>query len=279
MICPNCSNIIAGDSKFCVKCGLEIQSKFTTKDKIITIGRDPENIIEINDQHVSSYHAVLKMIGNTLVLEDLNSTNGTYVNGKKIIISNISKGDRITFGESAEFDWDDFYRLPAHERIDDSIDRDSLRYDNKHIVRQSESEIHSDSILPVRISSDKSIQSTGRKKELISKEKRVKENKNIKVQQNVHAGLGGELSYAMHMNKSWVGQAFLTLALYLFLFWIVGFIANIVFISSANRTKEVIGQNPPGYGCLISLLIIFGILPLIAVLLILAFGISIFSSF
>ena len=45
----------------------------------ISIGRSPENVIVIPDPEVSRRHAVLTLENNDLYLEDLNSTNGTYV--------------------------------------------------------------------------------------------------------------------------------------------------------------------------------------------------------
>lgn len=50
----------------------------------ITIGRKEDNSISLIDQHVSGNHAKLLIKNNLLFIEDLNSTNGTYVNGKRI---------------------------------------------------------------------------------------------------------------------------------------------------------------------------------------------------
>src|SRR5690606_25795843 len=49
-----------------------------------TLGRRPYNDIVIDNLAVSGEHAVLHMIGNDVYLEDLNSTNGTYVNARAI---------------------------------------------------------------------------------------------------------------------------------------------------------------------------------------------------
>lgn len=50
----------------------------------ITIGRKPENDIQVDNLAVSGFHAVVSREGNDVVLEDLNSTNGTVVNGQTI---------------------------------------------------------------------------------------------------------------------------------------------------------------------------------------------------
>lgn len=50
----------------------------------ITIGRKDNNTIVVPDSHVSGQHARIVLRNNSLFLEDLNSTNGTYVNGSRI---------------------------------------------------------------------------------------------------------------------------------------------------------------------------------------------------
>ncbi len=65
----------------------------------ITIGRKPGNTIQIDNLAVSGRHARVVRVGSKLVLEDLNSTNGTYVNGERITKHVLKHGDRITVGK------------------------------------------------------------------------------------------------------------------------------------------------------------------------------------
>ena len=58
--------------------------EFELDKERITIGRRPSNQIHIDNLAVSGEHAVIVTIGNDSFLEDLNSTNGTMVNGKAI---------------------------------------------------------------------------------------------------------------------------------------------------------------------------------------------------
>ena len=51
---------------------------------IVTIGRKEDNSVVLQDRHTSGNHAKLMVKGNNLYIEDLHSTNGTFVNGKKI---------------------------------------------------------------------------------------------------------------------------------------------------------------------------------------------------
>ena len=69
-----------------------------TKDKT-TLGRRPYNDIVIDNLAVSGEHAVLQMTGSDVVLEDLNSTNGTYVNGKAVKKQPLQNGDAIEIGK------------------------------------------------------------------------------------------------------------------------------------------------------------------------------------
>jgi pSer/pThr/pTyr-binding forkhead associated (FHA) protein len=69
-----------------------------TKDKT-TLGRRPYNDIVIDNLAVSGEHAVLQMAGADVVLEDLNSTNGTYINGKAVKKQQLQSGDAIEIGK------------------------------------------------------------------------------------------------------------------------------------------------------------------------------------
>jgi pSer/pThr/pTyr-binding forkhead associated (FHA) protein len=69
-----------------------------TKDKT-TLGRRPYNDIVIDNLAVSGEHASLQMSGNEVFLEDLNSTNGTYLNGKAIKKQQLQNGDAIEIGK------------------------------------------------------------------------------------------------------------------------------------------------------------------------------------
>ena len=63
--------------------GVVVKEVQLTKDRS-TIGRRPYNDVVIDNLAVSGEHAVIRMAGGSAVLEDLGSTNGTYVNGKAV---------------------------------------------------------------------------------------------------------------------------------------------------------------------------------------------------
>lgn len=64
-----------------------------------TVGRRPYNDIVIDNLAVSGEHAAIQMNGSDVVLDDLNSTNGTYVNGKPIKKQVLQNGDEIEVGK------------------------------------------------------------------------------------------------------------------------------------------------------------------------------------
>jgi predicted component of type VI protein secretion system len=67
-------------------------------DEAITIGRGADNTIVVNDPSISTHHAHLLLEGDTYRLKDLDSTNGTRVNGKPVTESVLRVDDRIRFG-------------------------------------------------------------------------------------------------------------------------------------------------------------------------------------
>jgi pSer/pThr/pTyr-binding forkhead associated (FHA) protein len=70
-----------------------------SRRKPMTIGRDPSNDIVLADRSVSGNHAVIRYLGGEWVLADLDSRNGTYVNGAAIATeTSISEHDVVQFG-------------------------------------------------------------------------------------------------------------------------------------------------------------------------------------
>ena len=69
-------------------------------DAITTLGRDVNNALVVDDDFVSSEHAVLTFRGRTWYVEDLNSTNGTFVNGSPVDgVAPLGYGDEIQLGQ------------------------------------------------------------------------------------------------------------------------------------------------------------------------------------
>jgi pSer/pThr/pTyr-binding forkhead associated (FHA) protein len=70
------------------------------KDRM-TLGRRPYNDIVVDNLAVSGEHAALQVIGHDYFIEDLNSTNGTYINEQKVKRQILKNGDTIEIGKYA----------------------------------------------------------------------------------------------------------------------------------------------------------------------------------
>jgi chromosome segregation ATPase len=65
-----------------------------------TIGRTPENDVQINAQYISRHHAVIIAGPTHTVIEDLNSTNGVIVNGRRVLRQTLKDGDIVLIGKA-----------------------------------------------------------------------------------------------------------------------------------------------------------------------------------
>jgi len=74
-------------------------ASYETENAQLSIGRNPKNDIQIDSMAVSNFHAVVKKVMNAYFIEDLQSTNGTFVNEKKIDIYELFDGDEIIIGK------------------------------------------------------------------------------------------------------------------------------------------------------------------------------------
>ena len=66
----------------------------------VTIGREEGNALRLNDERVSRYHAKIQAEDGDILLTDLDSTNGTRVNGAAVQIRRLRPGDQVSIGRS-----------------------------------------------------------------------------------------------------------------------------------------------------------------------------------
>lgn len=76
----------------------QVMAEYNMNKERYTVGRLPDNDIRIDNPAVSGHHSLVINILNDSFLEDLNSTNGTYVNGKLIKKHALQHGDVVTVG-------------------------------------------------------------------------------------------------------------------------------------------------------------------------------------
>ena len=78
--------------------GVVIKEVQITKDKT-SLGRRPYNDIVIDNLAVSGEHAIMQLVGQDVFIEDLNSTNGTYINGKAVKKQLLQHNDTVEIGK------------------------------------------------------------------------------------------------------------------------------------------------------------------------------------
>src|SRR5215475_5619648 len=66
---------------------------------IVTIGRQPDNLLQIDNPAVSGYHAKVYWENDQYILEDLESFNGTYVNSQRTHRVTLADGDKVFIGK------------------------------------------------------------------------------------------------------------------------------------------------------------------------------------
>lgn len=86
-------------AKLILTMGDRVVGEYALNKECLTIGRKPDNDIQIDNLAVSGHHAQIITILNDSFLEDLNSTNGTFVNSKSIKKHALSDGDVIAIGK------------------------------------------------------------------------------------------------------------------------------------------------------------------------------------
>jgi predicted component of type VI protein secretion system len=91
---------MAAQFQFVMRSGPNTGQIYRLEASEIIVGRDASNSVAINDGEVSRKHARLTLHGSAYVIQDLGSTNGTFINGQRITGSQVLNiGDTVSFGE------------------------------------------------------------------------------------------------------------------------------------------------------------------------------------
>lgn len=99
--------------------GGELKGKSFPIHGIVTLGRSNKCDVNINDEYMSRRHAELSIKAGVLRIVDLDSSNGTYVNGQKVAEKALKPGDRIAFDQNI------FLVVgPSHAKVVDEDDGD-----------------------------------------------------------------------------------------------------------------------------------------------------------
>ncbi|MGQ9574671.1 MAG: ATP-binding protein [Thermoguttaceae bacterium] len=121
--------------------GTDQGSRFELDGPTIGVGRDSSNAVQLHDSEVSRQHAELRRVGEEYLLVDLNSSNGTFVNGRPIQSCRLASGDHVQVGSTLLL-----YTGPSEQPDEDlaakvDISAQAAADDQSHIihsVRQAE---------------------------------------------------------------------------------------------------------------------------------------------
>ena len=86
-------------AKLYLKFEQAVLKEYALSQGVVTIGRLPDNLIQIDNLAVSGHHAKIYWEADHYVLEDNNSLNGTFVNGRRVSKVNLKDADEVTIGK------------------------------------------------------------------------------------------------------------------------------------------------------------------------------------
>lgn len=103
-----------------------IHESLPVSEGFIDIGRESDNDIQLLDESVSRHHCKISNMPSVCSIEDLNSSNGTFINGKRIVSASLKHGDEIRLGNC----------VLRFEEVDNELHDDSARSRNYSPVSQ-----------------------------------------------------------------------------------------------------------------------------------------------
>jgi hypothetical protein len=91
-------DVAPGEVMLVVRQGPEIGTRYSLVGDHMSVGRVPDNDIQLDDFTVSRQHAVFVKQGAAWLVRDLGSLNGTYVNNERVDESVVAHGDAVQIG-------------------------------------------------------------------------------------------------------------------------------------------------------------------------------------
>ncbi len=121
--------------------------EFELENKEMTVGRRSSNDIQIQNLAVSGRHARIMRTSDGMVLEDMNSTNGTYVNGRLIKKQALSDGDEVIIGKYKLVFYD---TTPVTHPTLASLLHTNTEVDNEEVADESVNSKYNSAIIEVK---------------------------------------------------------------------------------------------------------------------------------
>lgn len=97
--------------------GADQGTRFELTEPTVRLGRDSSSPIQLHDTEVSRHHAEIRRVDQDYAISDLNSSNGTFVNGKRVRQHTLQSGDQVQMGSTLML-----YTGPAEEVHEDLAD-------------------------------------------------------------------------------------------------------------------------------------------------------------
>jgi pSer/pThr/pTyr-binding forkhead associated (FHA) protein len=141
----------------------QVLAEYNMTKERYTVGRLPDNDVRIDNPAVSGHHSLIINILNDSFLEDLNSTNGTYVNGKLIKKHALQHSDVITIGhhqlrfsdqQSNDTEQDEFEKtmvIPTGQQNADQLAKAEAAAEKAAAIEQEQPESHIDAAAAVKL--------------------------------------------------------------------------------------------------------------------------------
>jgi diguanylate cyclase (GGDEF)-like protein len=98
-----------------VLAGSNVGEMYKLDGNEVVIGRSPQVSIRLSDEGISRRHARVVVMGNHVMLEDLQSANGTTVNGERVASMQLKDGDKIRLGSTT------ILKFTYHDKLDESF--------------------------------------------------------------------------------------------------------------------------------------------------------------
>jgi signal transduction histidine kinase len=98
--------------------GRDQGTRFRLDEAVVTIGRGASNVVQLHDTEISREHAELRREGDLVVVRDLNSSNGTFVNGRAVKEQELASGDQLQLGRTTLL-----YTGVTEGRVEDLADK------------------------------------------------------------------------------------------------------------------------------------------------------------
>ena len=118
--------------------------RYKLKRGQMTVGRSPQADITIDDERISRIHCIIKWVGETIILEDKGSTNGTFVDSKKVSRTHLLPGVPIQMGHSVmKIEYKDEAEIRSEENLLRQVSIDPLTgiFNRQHFIKLASMEV------------------------------------------------------------------------------------------------------------------------------------------